>query len=237
MSTIQREGITFSAHFTMVPNQWLRDGRLTLKAAALLFLLLSHEPGWRTSVRQLVADRQEGRDAIMAGIAELEKYGYLRREQTRDEKGKMSVSIWTLLDPFGSSPQAPWSENPITVDESENPRSEPESDYPSSGEPRSGDQRTKKTKVKKTNPEEHQGNGPAAATEAQREFLKDLHRHGGGGESESIAAWIDSLTGRDYVGDPDNPNFTWKGREVAAARMIPGGRQPRPAPEVVEALF
>lgn len=260
MSEIVREGLDFSAEFTMTPNRWIRDGRLSLKAAALLMLLMSHRAGWRTSIRQIVAERREGRESIMAGIAELEKYGYLRREQKRDAQGRLGASVWTILNPDADTVVG-------KPDHGEKPRSEPKSGLPTSGEPESGRSRTKKTNPKNTNPEEHQGNGPAAAepvddspgrpaTEKQREYLRDLHLHGGARDPEQIEEWISELTteqadieirealralgrGRDYQGDPDNPALSPKGREVAQARMIPGRDvhlAPKPA-EDTEALF
>lgn len=257
MSTIRREGLDFSTEFTMMPNRWLRDGRLTLKAAALLMLLLSHRAGWRTSIKQLVRDRLEGREAIMSGVAELEKYGYLKREQVRDEKGQMGESVWTILSPDASYPQAPTSENPTTGSESENPRSEPESGFPTSGDAESDNPPPKKTSPKKTNPEENQGYGPAAASEKQRDYLRDLHLHGGGRSPAEVEVWIMGLSGveadaeikealraigrgRRYAGDPDNPHLSTKGRTVARGRMIPGHDshpQPRTPADAGEALF
>lgn len=256
MSTIRREGLDFSAEFTMTPNRWIRDGRLTLKAAALLMLLLSHRPGWVTSVRQIAADRLEGREAIMAGIAELEKYGYLKRERVRDEKGQLTTSVWTILDPDASSPQGPVSGNPTLGSKTEKPRSEPVSGFPTPADPDTGNPTTKKTKIKKTKPEENQGNGAPPATDAQLDWLRDLHLHGGGRSPDEVDAWLNTLTvgeadleikdalrglprGRDYRGDPDNEWLSWKGRDVALARMLPGRKapEPRPAPEAQPALF
>lgn len=190
MSTIRREGLDFSAEFTMMPNRWLRDGRLSLKAAALLMLLLSHRAGWRTSIRQLVAERREGRESIMAGIAELEEFGYLRREQLRDEKGQMAESVWTILDP-DDAPPPPMSENPTTA------KSAPWSGFPTSAEPESDRSRTKKNKYKNTNPREDQAQQPrprGKATEAQVEFLMDLHERGGGQRTPEILAHFQDMS-------------------------------------------
>lgn len=70
-------------HFTILPNETLRDQRLTFKARGLLVFLLSQPPGYRVSSERIAADAKEGRDAIRGMLRELEAAGYLRRERHR----------------------------------------------------------------------------------------------------------------------------------------------------------
>lgn len=100
---------SFDDHFTQIPNQWLRDNRLSFKARGLLALVMSHSQGWSLSVTQLAIASKEGKDAIRSAIKELEKFGYLTREQSNE--GRFGENVWTTHDP---------SENPLT----ENPPTE-----------------------------------------------------------------------------------------------------------------
>lgn len=91
---------SFDHNFTQIPNEWLRDKRLSFKARGLLSLLLSHSQGWSLSIQSLVTDSKEGKDAIRSAIHELETFGYLERTQV-NEKGRFGESVWETKDPAG----------------------------------------------------------------------------------------------------------------------------------------
>lgn len=99
---------SFDDHFTQIPNEWVRDKRLSLKAIGLLTQLMSHSPGWNMSLSSLARYNGTGVDTIKTAVAELEKYGYLIRseKQKHNEDGTFADYIWTTADPF---------ENPVTV--------------------------------------------------------------------------------------------------------------------------
>ena len=102
----------FDDHFTQIPNDWLRDARLSFKARGLLSLVMSHRQGWSLSIASLAEQNQEGRDAIRSAIAELENYGYLTRSQV-NESGRFGESVWTTYDPTDlPSSENPSSDNP-----------------------------------------------------------------------------------------------------------------------------
>ncbi|WP_174545577.1 hypothetical protein [Nocardiopsis dassonvillei] len=78
------------AHFTILANQAIRDGRLSGLARSVLMELLSRPPGWQTNADQMWqqarkdrGDRAEGRRAFRQAFAELEEFGYLIRERER----------------------------------------------------------------------------------------------------------------------------------------------------------
>jgi hypothetical protein len=71
---------------------------------------MTHVPGWNMSINSLASRNNAGRDQIRTAIAELEKFGYLTREQSRED-GKFSETIWRTSDPI----EKPSSENPSTV--------------------------------------------------------------------------------------------------------------------------
>jgi len=98
---------SFDDHFTQIPNAWLRDTRLTLKAIGLLAQIMSHTPGWNMSVRALARANGTGIDTIKTAILELEKHGYLSRseKQKQNDDGTFADYEFTTQDPF---------QNPVT---------------------------------------------------------------------------------------------------------------------------
>ena len=99
---------TFDDHFTQIPNDWVRDSRLTLKAIGLLTQLMSHRPGWNMSISSLARFNKTGVDTIKSAVKELELYGYLTRsgKQEHNDDGTFADFVWTTADPF---------QNPDTV--------------------------------------------------------------------------------------------------------------------------
>ena len=97
---------SFDDHFTQIPNDWLRDRRISLGAKGLLAQLLSHAPGWRISQESLGRDNGIGRDAIRTLINELLEAGYLMRseERERGEKGYLGGYTYTTQDPTQDNP-------------------------------------------------------------------------------------------------------------------------------------
>lgn len=100
---------SFDDHFTQIPNSWLRDDRLTFKARGLLGLVMSHSTGWTLSINSIAEQNLEGKDAIRSAIAELQKFGYLSRDQL-NEFGRFGEAMWVTHDPSDN----PTSENPMT---------------------------------------------------------------------------------------------------------------------------
>lgn len=96
---LERPRLGFERDFTMIPNAWLRDSNLTLKARGLLGLLMSHEPGYSVTVRQLMATNQEGRASIDGAVAELKRNDYLSHRKERNNLGHITAIVWVLQDP------------------------------------------------------------------------------------------------------------------------------------------
>lgn len=100
---------SFDDHFTQIPNDWLRDSRLSLKSIGLLAQLMSHAPGWNMSIRSLARANGTGIDTIKSAVLELEHCGYLKRgeKQKQNEDGTFADYVWTTADPF---------QNPVTAE-------------------------------------------------------------------------------------------------------------------------
>lgn len=99
---------SFDNHFTQIPNDWLRDTRLSLKAIGLLAQIMSHTPGWNMSIRALAKANGVGQDTIKTAVMELEKHGYLTRseKQKQNSDGTFADYEFITQDPF---------QNPVTV--------------------------------------------------------------------------------------------------------------------------
>lgn len=81
------------AHFTILANEAIRDGRLSGLARSVLMELISRPPGWQTNADQMWrqarkdrGERAEGRRAFRTAFSELEEFGYLRRELKHNGK-------------------------------------------------------------------------------------------------------------------------------------------------------
>jgi hypothetical protein len=106
---IQRGRHSWDDNFTIISNDWLRDERLTFKARGLLAYIESHDVKWQINVSWLVAHSVEGKEAIRSAIAELELYGYLKREQ-ENVGGRFGEVTYITQEPVTDLPLA---ENPL----------------------------------------------------------------------------------------------------------------------------
>ena len=116
--------------YTVMSNHHLRNKALSLKAKSLLSQMLSLPEDWDYTLKGLSLINRESIDAIRTAVWELEKAGYIKREQGRDAKGKMSDMVYTIYE----QPELdkPVLENPVL----ENPTSDkPTSENPVSGNP------------------------------------------------------------------------------------------------------
>ncbi len=104
--------------FTLLPNQVLRDPALKLTTKGLYAVMLSYPDDWEFSVRGLAADVGCGRDMIRSALQNLEKSGYLLREQVHTKSGKFAGNLFILYDektsplPGFPAPEKPLPENP-----------------------------------------------------------------------------------------------------------------------------
>lgn len=77
-------------NFTVMSNYHFKEKKMSLKAKGLLSLMLSLPNDWNYSVAGLVTLSKDGKDSVMTALAELEKFGYLTRQQLVNEKGQFS---------------------------------------------------------------------------------------------------------------------------------------------------
>lgn len=106
---IYREQMSWENNFTIAPNAWLRDNRISFKAKGLLLYLLSHEIGYNITFSQIERETKDGQSAIRAGIDELVVAGYLEVNHTRDSNGYNAGLAYLLKNPNCENPNL---ENP-----------------------------------------------------------------------------------------------------------------------------
>ena len=97
-------------------NHHLKNRNLTLKAKGLLSLMLSLPDSWDYTLKGLAAICREGVDAVRTAVKELEQEGYIRRNQIRNEKGRIQDLEYIIYErPRMQYPDSeePELENPI----------------------------------------------------------------------------------------------------------------------------
>lgn len=84
--------------YTVMSNHHLRNKEFSLKAKGLLSQMLSLPEDWDYTLAGLSYINRESIDAIRTAVWELEKAGYIRRSQSRDDKGKMAEMVYTIYE-------------------------------------------------------------------------------------------------------------------------------------------
>jgi len=120
--------------YTVMSNHHLRNKELTLKAKGLLSQMLSLPEDWDYTLAGLSQINRESIDAIRTAVWELEKAGYIKRRQGRDEKGKMTAIEYTIYE----QPQPPELDSPILENPTPDIFSSPLLDFPTPDKPTTG---------------------------------------------------------------------------------------------------
>ncbi|MFE0855036.1 hypothetical protein [Streptomyces mutabilis] len=93
-----RRGVMAADQFTQIANGLFRDARLSYKAKGIFGYVSTHRSGWRVTIADLVRLGPDGRDAVRAGLRELEEYGYLVCERLRHPDGTLGESVYCITD-------------------------------------------------------------------------------------------------------------------------------------------
>jgi len=120
--------IQHSKDYTVIANAAIRDTRLSFKARGLHHLLLSYPDGWEINTEHL-SDQSEsdGKTSVCSALKELEKFGYLTREQAR-VNGRMAG--WKSV-----IREIPSSEPSKKTQKARTARVKPESGFPATENP------------------------------------------------------------------------------------------------------
>ncbi|MGW3135000.1 hypothetical protein [Streptomyces sp. NPDC001139] len=93
-----RRGVMADSQFTQIANGLFRDARLSYKAKGIFGYVSTHRDGWQVTLDHLVAVGPDGREAVRAGLKELERYGYLVRERLRRPNGTLGEVVYSITD-------------------------------------------------------------------------------------------------------------------------------------------
>ncbi|MFF1743751.1 hypothetical protein [Streptomyces mirabilis] len=93
-----RRGVMAADQFTQIANGLFRDSRISYRAKGLFGYISTHRDGWLVTIAALVALGPGGRDAVRAGLNELEKCGYLVRDRVRRPNGTLGEIVYSITD-------------------------------------------------------------------------------------------------------------------------------------------
>ncbi len=124
MSNVIR--VVKNCNYTTLSNYHFKDKRLSWKAKGLLSTMLSLPDNWNYTIEGLASLSDDGVKATNSGLAELEKCGYLIREQLRDSKGHFVMMEYTIYEkpidqPEEEPPKSAEITEPLHVQEQEEP--------------------------------------------------------------------------------------------------------------------
>ena len=84
--------------FTVVPNDLLRNRKISLRDIGLLVWMLSKPHDWKFTYDGMLSELgTDGKAALQKSVKALQAAGYIKIEKTR-RKGKLSESIWYVYD-------------------------------------------------------------------------------------------------------------------------------------------
>ena len=89
MATIRHAG-KLEDQYTLIPNDFSRDKRVTPRAARVYLFLASHRDECRMTTRSMAEGLGMGRDTVSKAVRELEALGWAIRSQQTDDSGRFS---------------------------------------------------------------------------------------------------------------------------------------------------
>lgn len=84
--------------YTIIDNNIFKNSKLTLKAKGMICTMLSLPDDWVFSEMGLTQLSNDSRTGIRSTLQELQEYGYLKRERTRNDKGLLGETIYTIYE-------------------------------------------------------------------------------------------------------------------------------------------
>lgn len=101
--------------FGTAPNDLLNDDRISFKAKGLFCFIDSKPDGWNFSEKRISEQTKDGLFSVRSAIKELIEFGYLLREEFRNDKGNKKVNYilyWNPID-FEETEETEQTEKPI----------------------------------------------------------------------------------------------------------------------------
>ena len=85
-------------NYTQIDNRYLRDTRLSAKAIGVFTIILSLPDTWEFTIEGFKTICKDGKTSIKSALNELEQYGYLTRERSRDPSGRVGKMKYTFYE-------------------------------------------------------------------------------------------------------------------------------------------
>ncbi|MFD4588294.1 hypothetical protein [Streptomyces sp. NPDC058434] len=110
-----RRGAMAADQFTQIANGLFRDRQISYRAKGLFGYISTHRDGWLVNITALTALGPDGRDAVRAGLTELEKQGYLNRDRLRRPNGTLGEIVYSITDHPAALDVAPRNSAPAAI--------------------------------------------------------------------------------------------------------------------------
>lgn len=121
MGVTIRRGKLPTDNFTIIPNDYARDRRLSWGARGLLAWAMSHAESFKITEEAMLAAGPSKRDGIRRLVGELEEHGYLRRDKVFTP-GVGTTVDYVLTDPYdGKSGVSDDGKSVVRADQAEQP--------------------------------------------------------------------------------------------------------------------
>lgn len=110
--------------FATTPNNLLSNPDITLRAKGLFAFIQGKPDKWSFSAERIAFENKEGVQSVRSALQELEKFGYLRRLKTKNEKGHWEIDYILHSKPENPADEIPTLGNrPTETHTTENPTS------------------------------------------------------------------------------------------------------------------
>ena len=104
--------------FAQIPNEAIRDPRITSNSFRLLAYVMSHKDGYNLTYGQIERQTGIGRYAINKAIENLTELGWIRVVRTKEANGQFGSKAWQVLNPTtvgNSTVEQPHVEQPTDI--------------------------------------------------------------------------------------------------------------------------
>lgn len=104
MAVIKRMG-RLEDSFTMIPNDFIRDPTISMRAARVYIFVASHESGWNLNTRSVAKVLDMSQSTVNRAMRELEQAGWVNRvQQVADDGtfGSVAYEVFTVSQNAGN---------------------------------------------------------------------------------------------------------------------------------------
>lgn len=93
--------------FATTPNTLLANPNITLRAKGLFAFIQGKPDKWSFSAERIAFENKEGVQSVRSALQELEKFGFLQRVKTKNNKGHWEIDYILYSDPKNPTDKIP----------------------------------------------------------------------------------------------------------------------------------